>query len=324
MITVIGAVNQDFTIFERAFGEPGEEVPVVDVKEYPGGKGANVSVAVGKICGEGKVAFVGAVGKDPTGEYLLDDLQSSGVNVAGVARLEGVQTGRAFIIVDSMGRKVIHTYFGANDAIPLSHLDSRYAGAALTSSTVAVIVDPPVDVAHKAAVMSKSVGARIVFSPGVRAEQREQIDPILRIADDLVVDRSELTKLAGKGEPIAALKAISQRFPDLTIVATLGSDGSVVSGGGSTSTVEPVDLSTIGLKAVNSTGSGDAFLAAYVCYSIQGEKPDEAAKWGNLAGALKAARAETRGSPSKEFLEEKSEELAAIRGRRRASRSGKA
>lgn len=319
---MLGAVNQDFTIFERTFGEPGEEVPVVDVKEYPGGKGANVAVAVSKIF-EGSVALVGAVGKDRAGEFLLDDLRASGVNVAGVARLEGAQTGRAFIIVDSEGRKFIHTHFGANDAIPLSHLDSRYAGAALTSSAVAVIVDPPVDISYKAAAMSKNAGARIVFSPGVRVAEGEQLDQILRIADDLVVDRTELTKLAGREEPLTALKILSQKFPELTIVATLGPEGSILSDRGRTTTVEPVDLSALGLKAVNSTGSGDAFLAAYVCYSLSGEKLDEAAKWGNLAGALKASREETRGSPSKEFLVQKSAELAAIRGRRRASRSSK-
>jgi ribokinase len=56
------------------------------------------------------------------------------------------------------------------------------------------------------------------------------------------------------------------------------------------------------MKAVNSTGSGDAFLGALASYLAEGSNIIEAAKWANLAGALKATRYETRGSPTKSEL----------------------
>jgi ribokinase len=324
IITVIGAINQDITIFEKTFGNSGEEVPVEEVREYPGGKGANVAVAASKIQGEAGVAFVGAVGNDAIGSALLDDLRSAGVNVAGAARLKGARTGRAFIIVDAEGRKIIHVYFGANDAMDPSHLDSQYAAAAISSSSVVIVMDPPTAVALKAATISKNAGARVVYSPGARSLEGGLLEPVLRKANDLVLDKSELTNLAGKEDPLAALRYLCSKHPHLTILATMGPDGSLVSVGGKTSKIEPVKLSDMQLKAVNSTGSGDAFLAAYVCYSMSGANPSEAARWGNLAGALKAARAETRGSPTGKLLEEKMAELDAVKERRPASRSSRA
>ncbi|MDG6910632.1 MAG: carbohydrate kinase family protein, partial [Nitrososphaerota archaeon] len=99
------------------------------------------------------------------------------------------------------------------------------------------------------------------------------------------------------------------RYEGVTVVATLGPDGCMVSREGRTARVRPVDLTDLGLSAVNSTGSGDAFLAAYSCYALSGLAPEEAAEWGNLAGALKAASAETRGSPTRRMLEESMREL---------------
>ena len=80
----------------------------------------------------------------------------------------------------------------------------------------------------------------------------------------------------------------------------------------------PFDLSSLGLHAVNTTGSGDAFLEAYVSYSLLGGKPEEAARWGNLAGALKATNPETRGSPTRKDLEAKMGELRSPKGPQRA------
>ena len=54
---------------------------------------------------------------------------------------------------------------------------------------------------------------------------------------------------------------------------------------------------------MNSTVCGDGFLGVVVGYLSTGCMAVEAARWANLAGALKAARYETRGSPTRTELE---------------------
>jgi ribokinase len=317
-LTVLGAINWDTTIFEEDFASPGEEVPVLRLEEGPGGKGANAAVAAARILGRGQVAFVGALGDDRFGRTLREGLRAEGVLAEGVITIEGVRSGSAHIIVDRSGGKTIHTHFGANDALKPVHLETPGARRALASASTVVLMDVPIPAAIVAARKAKRAGARLVYSPGVRCgDGLGPLVRILRIADAAVFDRSELLRLQPSESPRRSVASLTRRFPGLTVVATMGPSGSLVGTYRSVTSVPPVNLDALGLKAVNSTGSGDAFLAAYVCYSNQGSSPAEAAGWGNLAGALKATSNATRGSPTRADLEAKMAELSQATGRRR-------
>jgi sugar/nucleoside kinase (ribokinase family) len=179
-------------------------------------------------------------------------------------------------------------------------------------------MDVPTGTALAAARTAKGAGARLVYSPGVRcAEGYDALSKILTLVDDAVFDRSELLKLRPSRSPREALLSMAGEIPTLAAVATLGPSGCLVGKEGSVDPVPPVSLESLGLKAVNSTGSGDAFLAAYVCYSNFGRGPKDAARWGNLAGALKATSGATRGSPGRRVLESRMAELSMLTGRRR-------
>ena len=315
LLTFLGAVNWDTTIFVEGFAAPGDETPVLRLEEGPGGKGANAAVAAARILGKGEVAFVGAVGGDRVGGSLLAGLKAEGVSTEGVVSLRGMRSGTAHIIVDRSGSKAIHTHFGANDGLKPSHLAMRGPGRVLSSSSTVVAMDLPTATALAAARMAKSAKARLVYSPGVRCgEGYGAVSEVLRLADGLVLDRSELLKLRPSASPRESLLSITGDFPLLVAVATLGPSGCLVARGRGVEAVPPVSLEALGLRAVNSTGSGDAFLAAYVCYSNSGREPGEAARWGNLAGALKATSDATRGSPTRRALESRMVELSRLTG----------
>jgi len=264
------------------------------------------------------VSFIGAVGRDGAGKALRDSLVKEGVSTEGVASLRGLRSGSAHIVVDRSGNKTIHTYFGANDGLKPAHLATPGAVRALSSATIVVVMDVPTPTAVAAALRAKGAGARLVYSPGVRCgEGYDVVSKVLNMADDVVFDRSELLRLRSQDDPREALRSITADFPNLTTVATLGPSGCLVGKNDSVEAVPPVHLGSLGLKAVNSTGSGDAFLAAYVCYSNIGRGPKEAARWGNLAGALKATSDLTRGSPGKRVLESRMAELSMLTGQRR-------
>lgn len=317
-LAVLGAINWDTTLFVGDFAAPGEEIPVSRIEEGPGGKGANAAVAAARILGKGKVAFVGAVGDDELGSTLCDSLKVEGVSTEGVVRLRGQRSGTAHIVVDRSGSKAIHTHFGANDRLKPAHLAMPGPSLVLSSSSTVVVMDVPTGTALEAARIAKRAGVRLVYSPGVRcAEGYGALSKVLQLVDEAVFDRSELLKLRPSRSPREALHSIMGEIPTLAMVATLGPSGCLVGKEGSVDAVTPVSLESLGLKAVNSTGSGDAFLAAYVCYSNFGSGPKDAARWGNLAGALKATSDLTRGSPDRRVLESRMAELSTLTGKRR-------
>ena len=107
----------------------------------------------------------------------------------------------------------------------------------------------------------------------------------------------------------------NERHPRTTVVVTLGSEGCAVAKGGSVSRIAGVEGSSLGAEVRNTTGCGDAFLGVFAGNLMLGRSALEAANWANLAGAMKATRIETRGSPLRRDLEETMKRLAAQRGR---------
>ena len=299
LLTVLGAVNEDTTLFVERFAEVGEEVPVLKVEEGPGGKGANVAVAAARILGRHRVAFLGAVGHDAAARSLRAGLEREGVLEGGVAVHPHAPTGHAYVVVDAAGRKSIHTAFGANAELSAKDLARAPVRSVLASSSAIVIMDVPTEAAVSAAETGETSGSLVVYSPGVRSsEGLSEAARVLRSAHSLVLNEGEARKLAGESDPGEAATSLARRFPGLAVVITSGAAGSAVCSQATATAVGPFDLGRLGLKPVNSTGSGDAFLAAYATSLMGGCTPVEAARWGNLAGALKAASPETRGSPT--------------------------
>ena len=304
MLSVIGAINWDVSIFEDRFARSGEEVPVRRVEEFSGGKAANVAVAAARVLGIGRAACVGALGEDEIGRAQLAELVSEGVVVEGIVEVKGAQSGRAYILVDAEGRKTIHTHFGANAKITPGDIHERGCAKVISRTGVMVIMDPPTPVARAAAEAARSAGARVIYSPGVRTQEGvKTLDSIMNITDFLVVDRIELMNLYRAGDEEEVLDIVSKKHPEVTVVATVGSGGCLVSEAGVVTRVSGVDLSKLGRKVLNTTGCGDAFLGVFASYLMMGKSPLKAARWGNLAGALKATRLETRGSPRRRELE---------------------
>ena len=311
---MLGAINWDVSIFEERFARPGEEVPVRLVEEFSGGKGANVASAAARILGRGRVAFVGALGDDEVSGMQLGVLRQEGVATDGVIILKGRRSGRAYIIVDREGRKTIHTHFGANEGIRPRHLATSGPSRALKRSSMVVLMDVPLPVAARAARAANESGAVLLYSPGVRSrEGMGNLEGVVRASDFLVVDTHELRNLGGSVDEDSCLDTLRGTFPSQTIVATLGERGCVIAKGGATTRVGGVVLAALGKKAVNSTGSGDAFLGVFASHLLMGMSPASSALWANLAGALKATKYETRGSPRLRELEDTMKRLERLK-----------
>ncbi|MDN6021255.1 MAG: PfkB family carbohydrate kinase, partial [Acidipropionibacterium jensenii] len=73
-IVVVGSVNADLRATVERHPQPGETVLGGDGTVTPGGKGANQALAA--VRAGGRVAMVGAVGRDPNSDAALRLLRS--------------------------------------------------------------------------------------------------------------------------------------------------------------------------------------------------------------------------------------------------------
>lgn len=302
---VTGALNWDLNLFVRRLPKSGEEVVVERIERVPGGKGGNVSVAAARILGSKRVALMACVGKDEVGRKQISILKEEGVDTTAIQVLDRLESGQAYITVDEMGTNVIETHFGANAGLRHEHIMKQAVQSLLGSCSIMVVIDPPRQVAGRILAEGRRLRRPVIWHPGVLTRFGiKELEGEMEDLDYLVlneVEASRFTKTRGLENSLASIR---KRAPKARILVTLGSRGAAFYEKGNLSKVENVQLEKLGKKVVNTTGCGDAFVGAFAAYKILGRNDKEALQYANMAGALKATRAETRGSPSKKELED--------------------
>lgn len=273
------------------------------ITRVPGGKAGNAAVAAARLLGPDQVAIIGGLGNDTVASEQLRIFKGESVDVSGLKFIDGIESGQAYIIIDSKGENIIHTHFGANAEIHPADLDEPARRELITSASVISIMNPPFETALKLAQEAQKLGKRIVWDPGVKSRLGPKgSEELIRKVDYVIANESELELLTGSKKPSAAAGKLIRINGELRVVAKLGAKGSIMYSRQEQIVSHALDLKTLGMKAVNSVGCGDAFLGAFVAALSQGRSEDEALKWGNVAGGLNATRHETRGSPNRETL----------------------
>ena len=317
-----GAINWDINLFMDRLPRTGEEVPVNEIQRVSGGTAANVAVAAARLLGQGRVAFIGALGEDPIAEQQIGILGEEGVDFSGVLIVPGEESGQAYISIGADGANEIHTYFGANLRIRGSHFRDRERRDLIESADVCVIMDPPLETAEALAAACKENGVTVMWDPGVYSEHGlETLLPTLSNTDYFILNHLEYENLLGTSDPRRVMEKLDRRVGGVKAIIKQGAEGSTICLGstGATVSMEAVPLEELGLRAVNTVGCGDAFIGGFASAKVEGLDDVEALRRATAAGGFKATRKETRGGPTAGELNELLEKWRALG---RGSRAG--
>ena len=218
-LAVVGAINVDLVVSSERLPQAGETVVGEGPRSFGGGKGANAAVAAARAGAE--VVLVGAVGADPTGAETLDLLRADGVDVAGVARMEGESTGVALIVVDAAGENQIAVGAGANGALGAAAVRAALEPRLAALGCVLVSTEIPDDAVLAAVDVATAAGLPCVLNPAPPTPAVERSVPrgailtpnagelrdlLARLgegggAGDVVADASSLARPGDAGEP---------------------------------------------------------------------------------------------------------------------------
>jgi len=269
----------------------------------PGGKAGNTAVAAARLLGPKQAAILGGLGKDSIGAEQVKIFEGEGVVTSCLKLCDDAASGQAYIAIDDEGANIIYKYSGANAMIKPSDLDDPVRRAMISESAAIAIMDPPFETAVRMAKTAKEFGKVVAWDPGVNSELGlAKVRTLLKYVDYLIANEHEVANLTGVRNPVAAAKRLAASVKELKVVVKLGGKGCVLYDGRKKEVLRNIDLSAVGLKAVNTVGCGDAFLGAFVAALSEGLTSVDALRWGNCAGGLKATRFETRGSPDRETL----------------------
>ncbi|MFQ9705609.1 MAG: ribokinase [Limosilactobacillus pontis] len=254
-VVVLGSINVDTTYHVERFPQPGETISAKSKSSAPGGKGANQAVAAARS--GAKTAFIGAVGSDSEGQYMLEALKDNEIDTHHITVDKYHGTGTAAITLDAEGQNDIMIYGGANQAMTpdmVDDIDDVLDDADFLISQF----ETPQDVTLAAFKKAKEHGVTTILNP---APAHEIIPDLLNVTDVIAPNESECALLTGipVTDEDAMLKSAEyfRKQGVKHLLITLGSKGVFYATPDGHGLVPAFKV-----HAVDTTAAGDTFIGA--------------------------------------------------------------
>lgn len=269
-VLVMGELLCD--LFPPAPGTP--LASAASLTPHLGGAPANVAVQVARL--GVRAGLIGAVGTDPLGTRLRDELAREGVDTRGVRRAAGFRTGVTLVEVASDGERTFFPLVERRADLALSPDDVRSSQvrsfAAVHTGTVGLRAAGP-RAAHRALMTAAhAAGVLVSLDVNLRWGMYPSRDALLLRAR-AALRRAHLVKAtAEEARALLALsprtghRALAERLlargPRLVLL-TLDADGALLA-----TRAQQVRVAAPVVDVVDATGAGDAFLGAALAWLV--------------------------------------------------------
>ncbi|NUU79409.1 ribokinase [Paenibacillus xylanilyticus] len=287
-ICVIGSSSMDLVVTSSRRPGAGETVLGDSFKTVPGGKGANQAVAAARLGGE--VTMIGRVGDDAFGTDILNNFKANGVNTQNVKPVTHLESGTAHIILAEGDNSIVFVE-AANREVTPAYVDQ--AAEVIRSADIVLIQQeiPEETVVHVSA-MCAEFGTPLLLNPApARTLPQEVIDNAAYITPN----EHEAAILFQGMSPAEALR----QYPNKLFI-TEGSNGVRYFDG-----AQEIVVPTYKVEAVDTTGAGDTFNAAFAVALAEGKPLQESIRFANRAASLSVTKFGAQGGmPTRDEVEE--------------------
>ncbi|MCK4725021.1 MAG: sugar kinase, partial [Anaerolineales bacterium] len=226
------------------------------------------------------VAFIGVVGNDLFGAFMLDVMKSREVDVSNIIVDENQATGLS-VILNRINDRAILTYMGAINALRGEKITDELLAEArhlhVASYFLQTILQPGLpDLFQRAQALGLTTSLDTNWDP---EEKWVGVDELLKHTTVFLPNESEALSLTGAPTVEKAAEMLSNKA---SIVAVkLGADGGLAFDGESLfrTPIIPVDV-------LDTVGAGDTFDAGFIYGFLQGWPLERSLKLGVVCGSL--------------------------------------
>lgn len=236
----------------------GDKILIKDLKFDIGGGGTNTAVAFARL--GFKTGCISELGGDENGKRIFDSLKREKIKFLGKI-VKNELSGYSVILDSKGGERTILTYKGANDEINLIDIKKFKTKWLYLSS----LMKRSFETQKKLALVLKKKGTKIAFNPGSYLIKKENLPPLLKITDILVLNKEEAQMLAGKKDNL--LENLHKLIDKNGIVVITDKDKIITCYDGHNRHF----LSPNKVKVTERTGAGDAFASGFVAGQIAGK-----------------------------------------------------
>jgi sugar/nucleoside kinase (ribokinase family) len=238
----------------------GAKADVNNINFSTGGGATNAAVTFTRQGLESQ--FMGAIGHDPAGNAVLEDLDKEGVDTSRISFSDKYHTGYSVLLLAPTGERTILTYRGASTHYDIKHFDLEGTNADwLYVSSMA----GNMDILDKIFTHAKKLNIKIFFNPGKdELKKPDKLKGLLEDVDILSVNREEAQQIVD-GHNLEELTRRILNYVPVVIISdgpngVMASDNKTIVRAGMYEDV----------KVIDRTGAGDAFGSGFLSQWVMG------------------------------------------------------
>jgi ribokinase len=286
-MTIIGSSSMDLVVTASKRPNKGETILGESFKTVPGGKGANQAVAAARL--GAKVYMVGCVGDDGFGEEVVNNFTSNGVVTTYVEPVTHSETGTAHITLADGDNSII-VVKGANNYVTPDFVE-KVLDVIRESNIVLIQQEIPEETVEYVTEICFANNVPLLLNP---APARLISKTVIEKATYITPNEWEASVLFENKDIHEALK----EYPNKLLV-TEGKNGVRYYDG-----ENEVLVPAYQVDAVDTTGAGDTFNAAFAVAVAEGKSIKDSIRFANRAASLSVTKFGAQGGmPTREEVE---------------------
>lgn len=263
-------------------------------EQNPGGAPPNVLAMVSKL--GGRAAFIGKVGKDKFGDYLVKTLEEFNIDTSGVVYSKSITTTLAFVHLDSNGERSFSFCRNPGADLLLEENEVDYSLIDKCNifhfGSLSFTDEPARTTVLKAVQYAKQNNKIISYDPNYRPAlwktEKAAVEGMrigLGYADILKLSEEEAILLTGKKDYKSAADYLVGNKVKLVLI-TIGEKGSYYANSKSNGLVDSFKV-----KCIDTTGAGDAFMGSMLFKLSKSKKRIEDLSKENITEMLRHSNA---------------------------------
>ncbi|MGF9645572.1 ribokinase [Paenibacillus sp. MABNS29] len=287
-ISIIGSSSMDLVVTSSKRPGAGETVLGESFTTVPGGKGANQAVAAARLGAD--VTMIGRVGDDHFGKQILRNFEENHVHTDYVKPATHMESGTAHIILAEGDNSIVVVKAANNEVTP------AYVEEALdvirSSDIVLIQQEIPTETVVYVSEICAKYQIPLLLNPAPAREVEESV-----IANATYITPNE-HEAAIMFKDLSLQEAL-RKYPNKLFV-TEGSNGVRFFDG-----EQEVVVPTYKVEAIDTTGAGDTFNAAFAVALAEGNSLADSVKFANRAASLSVTKFGAQGGmPTRREVEE--------------------
>ena len=269
----VGHCAVDYLGVVPKYPEVDTKQEVSEFSQQGGGPAATAIVTL--ACFGIQTRMVAKVSDDHFGKFILQGLESVGVDVRHVVVAPGHVSPFSFIAVESTTGK--RTIFWTRGSLP--PLGATEIDLGVLDGAGWVVIDGHQPAAQvRIAEEARARGLKVVLDAGTLREGMGDLVPLSHV---LIASERFATEVAPAAELESTLEELRKMGPDVCVI-TMGSEGCIGSDGTRVAR-EPAHE----VDVVDTTGAGDVFHGAFLYGMVQNWPVERCLRFASVAAALK-------------------------------------